>query len=159
MPVILFISIVNPVFEESLWGGYFAQALKRYGLWIVILASALLRTFCHAHLGIGAVINILPMGVIYGLVYWGWRQLWPLVLAHSIQMLLSLMGRIFINPEDPGSQAIYEHNFRLIAIGSLLFCTFMAWRFPESTPCEKEPESVELSIEKEEVNKRKRVGS
>jgi membrane protease YdiL (CAAX protease family) len=127
LPFIILISVVNPVFEESLWGGYFIHALKRYGMWIAVLASALLRTFCHAHLGIRALVSILPMGVIYGLVYWRWRQLWPLVVAHSLQMIFSLMGGLYVTPET-GSQTKYEWSWYLIGIAGLFVCTLMAWR-------------------------------
>jgi membrane protease YdiL (CAAX protease family) len=131
LPFIILISVVNPVFEESLWGGYFVHALKRYGMWVTVLASAFLRTFCHAHLGIRALVSILPMGVIYGLVYWRWRQLWPLVVAHSLQMVFALMGGLYVTPE-PGSQARYEWNWYLIGIGGLCVCLLMAWRNREN---------------------------
>jgi membrane protease YdiL (CAAX protease family) len=126
LPFIILISVVNPVFEESLWGGYFTHSLQRYGMWVTVFASALLRTFCHAHLGVRALVSILPMGVIYGLVYWRWRQLWPLAVAHSLQMLLSLLGRLYITSEA-GSQARYERSWCLIGIAGLLFCTYMSW--------------------------------
>jgi membrane protease YdiL (CAAX protease family) len=28
------------------------------------------------------------MGLLCGFVYWKWRQLWPLILAHSLQIFL-----------------------------------------------------------------------
>ena len=135
LPFIILISVVNPVFEESLWGGYFVHALKRYGMWVTVLASALLRTFCHAHLGIRALVSILPMGVIYGLVYWRWRQLWPLVVAHSLQMFFSLMGGLYVTP-DTDSQTRYEWSWFLIGIAGLFVCTVMAW-------CNRENKSYE----------------
>jgi membrane protease YdiL (CAAX protease family) len=127
LPFIILISVVNPVLEESLWGGYFVHALKRYGMWVAVWASALLRTYCHAHLGIRALVSILPQGVIYGLVYWRWRQLWPLVIAHSLQMLFSLLSRLCIT-QEVGSQARYEVRWYLIGSAGVLLCTFMAWR-------------------------------
>jgi uncharacterized protein len=137
LPFIILISAINPVFEESLWGGYFVHALKRYGMWIAVLASALLRTFCHAHLGIRALVSILPMGVIYGLVYWRWRQLWPLVVAHSLQMFFSLMGGLYVTSEV-GSQTRYEWNWYLLGIAGLFVCTLMASRKREEKSHENE---------------------
>jgi membrane protease YdiL (CAAX protease family) len=138
LPFIILISVVNPVFEESLWGGYFVHALKRYGMWVTVLSSALLRTFCHAHLGIRALVSILPMGVIYGLVYWRWRQLWPLVVAHSLQMFFSLMGGLYVTAEG-GSQTRYEWGWYLIAIAGLFVCALMAWRNREGKTYETDP--------------------
>ena len=127
LPFIVLISVVNPVFEESLWGGYFVHALKRYGMWVAVLASALLRTFCHAHLGIRALVSILPQGVIYGLVYWRWRQLWPLVVAHSLQMLFSLLGQLYGVSPTGDSQTRYQVCWYVIGFTVILVCAFMAW--------------------------------
>ena len=140
LPVIVLISVVNPVFEEALWGGYFVHTLKRYGMWVAVLASAVLRTFCHAHLGIRALVSILPMGLIYGVVYWRWRQLWPLVVAHSLQMFFSLMGGLYVGPE-PGSQTRYEQSWYLIGIAGLCVCTLMAWRNRENKTYETDAAS------------------
>jgi membrane protease YdiL (CAAX protease family) len=127
LPLIILISAINPVFEESLWGGYFVHALKRYGMWVAVLTSAILRTFCHAHLEARALVSILPMGVIYGLVYWRWRQLWPLVVAHSLQMFFALVGPLYVTAEA-GSQTRYERSWFLIAIAGFCVCALMAWR-------------------------------
>jgi membrane protease YdiL (CAAX protease family) len=128
LPFIILISAVNPVYEEALWGGYFLHALKRYGMWTAVLPSAFLRTFCHAHLGIRALVSILPMGVIYGLVYWRWRQLWPLVVAHALQMLFALIGSVYVHPDEAGSQARYESSTYFIGLAGLLLCAYMVWR-------------------------------
>ena len=127
LPFIVLISAINPVFEESLWGGYFVHSLKRYGKWTAVLASAFLRTFCHAHLGIRALVSILPMGVIYGLVYWRWRQLWPLVVAHSLQMLFSLLGQLYGVSPTGDSQTRYQVIWYIIGFTVILICAFMAW--------------------------------
>ena len=124
---IVLISAINPVFEESLWGGYFVHSLKRYGMWTTVLASAFLRTFCHAHLGIRALVSILPMGVIYGLVYWRWRQLWPLVVAHSLQMLFALLGQLYGVSPAGDSQTKYQVSWWVMGLAGILVCVFMAW--------------------------------
>jgi membrane protease YdiL (CAAX protease family) len=138
LPFIVLISAINPVFEESLWGGYFVHSLKRYGMWTAVLASTFLRTFCHAHLGIGALVSILPMGVIYGLVYWRWRQLWPLVVAHSLQMLFALLGMRYVTPAA-GSQSRYEVSWFVIGFAGALICALMAWRNREDKDHESAP--------------------
>ena len=75
---------INPVFEEMIETGYFVQSLERYGMWVAVLASALFRAFLHAHLGVNAIVVVLPIGLIFGFVYWWRRQLWPLVVAHLL---------------------------------------------------------------------------
>jgi membrane protease YdiL (CAAX protease family) len=83
---------VNPVFEELLETGYFVHALQRHGMWVAVLASAVFRAFLHAYQGIGALISIFPIGVIFALVYWKWRSLWPLFIAHLIFDVYALMA-------------------------------------------------------------------
>jgi membrane protease YdiL (CAAX protease family) len=48
------------------------------------LASAFFRAFLHAYQGIDAVVLIFPLGLIFGFVYWKWRRLWPLFIAHVL---------------------------------------------------------------------------
>jgi membrane protease YdiL (CAAX protease family) len=83
---------INPIFEELLETGYFIHALQRYGMWVAVLASAVFRAFLHAYQGIGAVISIFPLGLIFALVYWKWRSLWPLFIAHLIFDVAALMA-------------------------------------------------------------------
>jgi membrane protease YdiL (CAAX protease family) len=82
--VLIPFAMVNGVFEEVLESGYFIQSLQRYGAWAAILASAAFRAFLHAYQGINAVIIIFPFGLLFGFVYWKWRRLWPLFVAHFL---------------------------------------------------------------------------
>jgi membrane protease YdiL (CAAX protease family) len=92
---ILFISLVNPVYEEVLESAYFIHQLKRFGMWPAVLASAAFRGLFHLQFGINAVLSVFAMGVIFALVYWRWRQLWPLIVAHSLVDLLALFYASF----------------------------------------------------------------
>ncbi len=76
---ILLITLINPVYEEALETGYFIQQLKRAGMWTAILASAAFRGVFHFQFGLNAVLGHFAMGVIFALVYWRSRQLWPLI--------------------------------------------------------------------------------
>jgi membrane protease YdiL (CAAX protease family) len=91
IPFIILISIVNPVFEETLECGYFFQALQRHGMWVTVLASAVFRGFLHASMGVSGFVFMFASGLLFGFFYWRWRQLWPLVVAHALQMLYSLL--------------------------------------------------------------------
>jgi uncharacterized protein len=94
LPFLLLFSLINPVYEEVLGTGYFIHSLQRYGMLPAVLASALFRTFLHSYKGLDAIVMILPMGLVFGLVYWKWRQLWPLVVAHVIFDLWSFFALI-----------------------------------------------------------------
>jgi membrane protease YdiL (CAAX protease family) len=92
LPFLLLLSFVNPIYEEVLGTGYFVFALQRFGMLPAVLASALFRTFLHSYKGLDAIIMVLPMGLVFGFVYWRWRQLWPLVVAHVIFDIWSLFA-------------------------------------------------------------------
>jgi membrane protease YdiL (CAAX protease family) len=91
LPFLLLFSLVNPIYEEVLGTGYFVYALQKFGMWPAVLASALFRTFLHSYKGLDAIVMILPMGLVFGFFYWRWRQLWPLVVAHVIFDIWSLV--------------------------------------------------------------------
>jgi membrane protease YdiL (CAAX protease family) len=93
VPLVLLLSIVNPIFEEVLEVGYFIHSFRRFGRWPAVLASALFRASLHWWLGVNGVLAILALGVLLGFAYWRWRQLWPLVVAHWLcDMLGGIMG-------------------------------------------------------------------
>jgi membrane protease YdiL (CAAX protease family) len=88
---VLPVLIINPFFEELLETGYFVHCLQRYGMWPAVLTSALFRGALHAYLGFNGALSLFGMGIIFGLVYWRWRQLWPLIIAHSLGDLIFLL--------------------------------------------------------------------
>ncbi len=90
--LVLYITVVA-FFEETMELGYFVQSLQRYGMWGTILVSALFRAFLHAYQGASALLLIFPVGLIFGFVYWKWRRLWPLYIAHALIDLYGLHPR------------------------------------------------------------------
>jgi len=89
IPVIVSTTIINSVFEEVVEAGYFIHTFSRFGMWPAILVSALLRMLYHVPLGMDGLLGIFTAGLIFAFVYWRWRQLWPLVLAHSLMNFYS----------------------------------------------------------------------
>ena len=88
IPVIILTTIINSVFEEVVEAGYFIYTFSRFGMWPAILTSASLRMLYHVPwVGIDGLLGILATGLIVGFAYWRWRQLWPLVLAHTLRNL------------------------------------------------------------------------
>ena len=85
-PVILMLVfiVVNSIFEEALVTGYVVTALAEQGPALAITASTLLRFAYHLYQGPVASISVLPLGLMFAAVFWKWRTLWPLVMAHSL---------------------------------------------------------------------------
>jgi membrane protease YdiL (CAAX protease family) len=93
LPILVLFVIINPFFEETMETGYFVQSLQRYGIWSAVLASAFFRAFLHAYQGVGALMTVFPVGLIFGFVYWKWRRLWPLFIAHVLFDLYAFFPR------------------------------------------------------------------
>jgi len=91
LPFIILLSLVNPIFEEVLEAGYLIHVLKRFGMWPAILASGLLRGILHMYQGAVGAAALFTFGTIFALVYWRWRQLWPLIVAHALDDFLGLI--------------------------------------------------------------------
>jgi len=94
LPFVIFNSVTNPVFEEAFEAGYLIWSLERFGMWPAILAGALLRAALHAYLGVTGAVEVAATGIVFGLVYWRWRQLWPLIVSHA---LLDFFGLMHLN--------------------------------------------------------------
>lgn len=90
-PAALFVLliIVNSIFEEEAAAGYVVSALEKQGMALSITASTLIRFLYHLYQGPMAMIAVLPLGLLFALVYWRWRNLWPLMTAHTIVNVLS----------------------------------------------------------------------
>ena len=82
--------ILNSLFEEVTVAGYVVSALSEQGAALCITASALLRFLYHLYQGPVASIWVLPLGLLYAAVYYQWRNLWPLMTAHTLTNLVAL---------------------------------------------------------------------
>lgn len=86
--VVLFI-VINSAFEEISVTAYVMEALSSQGEALAISASTLIRFSYHLYQGPVASISILPLGLLFGAVYWRGRRLWPLMVAHTIANLIA----------------------------------------------------------------------
>jgi membrane protease YdiL (CAAX protease family) len=76
--------VINSAFEEIAVTAYVVEALSDQGGALAISASTLIRFSYHLYQGPVASISILPLGILFGAVYWRGRRLWPLMVAHTI---------------------------------------------------------------------------
>ena len=80
--------VVNSLFEELTVTGYVISSLATEGAGIAITASTLLRFSYYLYQGPFAAVSILPLGLLFGALYWRRRNLWPLIVAHTIVNVL-----------------------------------------------------------------------
>ena len=88
-PIIIMSSIIIGIFEELMEVGYIIKVTEKYGMWTPVFISALIRAVIHAYQGAVGMACVFVIGVIFGLVYWKLRQLWPLIVAH---ILIDIIG-------------------------------------------------------------------
>ncbi len=82
--ILLLVSIINPLFEEVFVSGYIMTALRGRGVIVALAASVLIRTSYHLYRGVPGILLIAPLGLVFGVIYWRSRNLWPLVVAHGL---------------------------------------------------------------------------
>lgn len=88
---VLLLSIINPIYEELLVVVYIMVALEeRKGTLFAINASIFIRLIYHLYQGAQAVLFILPVGIVFILVYVKWRRIWPLIIAHGLMDFFAL---------------------------------------------------------------------
>lgn len=94
IPVSVLIAFENGFLEECLVVGYLLTRLRQlevHAVWAILLA-AVLRGSYHLYQGYGGFAGNLVMGLVFGFVFWRWRRLWPLVIAHGLIDTVALVG-------------------------------------------------------------------
>ena len=91
MQLLFLVSVVNAIAEELFVAGYIITALfPRRGLWVAINVSIIVRLLYHLYQGPIGVLTAVPMGLLYGYLYARTRQLWPLMVAHVLLVMIAL---------------------------------------------------------------------
>jgi membrane protease YdiL (CAAX protease family) len=83
-PVLIALTLINPLYDELFSVAYNVRAAEGTSAAFAITLSAVIRFICHLEQGPIAAVTILPLGLIFAFVYWRWRMLWPLVVAHGV---------------------------------------------------------------------------
>lgn len=84
-------SALNAFFEESVTVGYLLNSMRRHGPLFAISFSMFVRFLYHTYQGPIAVVSIMPLGILFGAVYWRYRTLGPLVFAHFLIDVYALL--------------------------------------------------------------------
>lgn len=92
-PVLIALTLVNPLYDELFIVAYNVEATKANGAAFAITLSTAVRFLCHLEQGPIATATILPLGLIFAFVYWRWRAVWPLVVAHAVMDFAGMIPR------------------------------------------------------------------
>ena len=94
VPVLVLAALQNAVLEEVVMVGYLFRrwAQAGWGVWQVILTSALIRGTYHLYQGFGGFVGNAVMGVVFGWLYARTRRVMPLVVAHTLLDVVAFVG-------------------------------------------------------------------
>lgn len=94
LPVLVYAAIQNSVLEEVVMVGYLFTRWRQvgWGVWPVILGSALIRGTYHLYQGFGGFVGNLAMGVLFGWIYTRTSRVAPLVVAHAVIDIVAFVG-------------------------------------------------------------------
>ena len=90
IPAVYFLFLaVNSVYEEVFVTGYLIEASRASGTAFAVSLSTIVRLLYHTYQGPAALAWIVPVGLVFGAVYARYRNLWPLIAAHTVMNLYS----------------------------------------------------------------------
>jgi membrane protease YdiL (CAAX protease family) len=93
LTAITLVSMINPVYEEVIVVGYVIAALRtRKSAWFAINVSVVIRLLYHVYQGPLAAVSIIPLGLLFAIVYIRTEKLWPLIVAHGIIDFIGLVA-------------------------------------------------------------------
>lgn len=94
VPVLILQALKAALLEEIIVVGYLFNRLKMFGwgVWTIILSSALLRGTYHLYQGFGGFIGNVIMGLVFGWAYHRWGRIMPLIIAHWLLDIVSFVG-------------------------------------------------------------------
>lgn len=84
--------IVNSIYEEVILIGYLFKRLENVNTYIVIFISFLCRLSFHTYQGWGQIPMVFSMALVFGVYYFNYKKLGPLIIAHAIGNLGSLLN-------------------------------------------------------------------
>lgn len=94
IPVLLLSAAQNATLEEVIVVGYLLSRLDLLGVRPsrAILLSAVIRGSYHLYQGAGGFIGNAVMGLIFGTLYYRWRRVTPLIVAHFLIDAVAFVG-------------------------------------------------------------------
>jgi membrane protease YdiL (CAAX protease family) len=109
VPILILSALRAAVTEEVIVVGYLYARLRqlgwargRWGMWPIIVATAVLRGSYHLYQGIGPFFGNVVMGIVFGWLYVKWGRVMPLVIAHWIIDIASFVGYAWAVTTFPG---------------------------------------------------------
>jgi membrane protease YdiL (CAAX protease family) len=93
-PLLLIQAAANAVLEEVVILGFLLHRLEQWGMGhrSAIVISALVRGAYHLYQGFGGFVGNLAMGLLFGWLYYRWRRVGPMIVAHFLIDAVAFIG-------------------------------------------------------------------
>jgi membrane protease YdiL (CAAX protease family) len=88
--VVLAVSMLNGVYEETFLLGYLMRGFAEAGASFALGLSVLVRLLYHLYQGPLGAVSVVVCGLVLGAAYWRTRRLWPVALAHALIDMIAL---------------------------------------------------------------------
>ncbi|WP_375773200.1 CPBP family intramembrane metalloprotease [Archangium gephyra] len=143
------VTIAAPVCEEFFFRGVFFQGLRAHGgpaLRALFLSAAVFSAFHLDPVGLAARVEL---GVLFGWLLVRTGSLWPAILAHTANNLVStvlfFVAKHFESPEQPASQEDPRSLMFIVLMGCAMLYALLAAsrRFPSLLGPPRPPELLE----------------
>ncbi|MFZ0529790.1 MAG: CPBP family intramembrane glutamic endopeptidase [Propionicimonas sp.] len=100
VPVLIGLAAMNAILEEVVMIGFWFTRARQlaWAPWLVLVSSAVVRGSYHLYQGYGGFVGNIVMGIVFGLAYWRFRRVGPLVVAHFLLDLFAFVGYSLLAP-------------------------------------------------------------
>lgn len=87
---VVLVSLLNPIFEETLYLGYAASVLRSRGSTYALNVTIVCRLLLHIYQGPVGALSMVPVGFVFGSYYLRTGRIWPVIIAHGIMDAVGL---------------------------------------------------------------------
>lgn len=90
------LNIVNPIFEELLWLGYWFRRFEGRSPALAWTVSLGLRCVAHLYKGLLGAATVLPLAAVFTAYYARTKRLWPPIVVHAILDAIALFRLLHV---------------------------------------------------------------
>ena len=115
------VALIPAICEEFLYRGLVLNGLRKYGVWVSVLTSALL--FSLMHMNLQQLPYTFILGVIFGLIVYYTRNIWLSIIMHFLNNATAILIMYFI--KNNSNEFVWWHI--LVALGCVIVACGIIW--------------------------------
>lgn len=115
------VALIPAICEEFLYRGLVLNGLRKYGVWVSVLTSALL--FSLMHMNLQQLPYTFILGVIFGLIVYYTRNIWLSIIMHFLNNATAILIMYFAT--NSSTEFVWWHI--LVALGCVIVACGIIW--------------------------------